>query len=279
VTNEVAIWKTDLSGREHTGPQTLVTSSRGRNEGLQFSPDEKKLAFMSDRSGSMEIWISDRDGSNPIQLSAVGGAGTPRWSPDSKSIVFDVGWKEHGTIYVVEIDRGRPVPLVQDISNNVVPSWSRDGKWIYFGSDRTGGWQVWKVPAQGGAQLQVTTHGGFAPMESADGFIYYAKNGAPDPEVRRIPVQGGPETRISPMVQPATWASWSLTDEGIFFIEQGANNIPILSFFDFETREAWRISVLEAFPFWLAAAPDGKSVAFEQEKLKNSHVMLRENFR
>ena len=278
VANEVAIWEMNLSSAD-PHEQPLVTSGRGRNEGLQISPDGKKLAFMSDRSGSMEIWMSDRDGSNPIQLSAVGQAGTPRWSPDSKSIAFDSGWKQHGTIYVVRIDGGTPRLLVKDISNNVVPAWSRDGRWIYFASDRTGGWQIWKISPDGGSPQQFTTLGGFASMESSDGYLYYALNGAPNPEVRRKPVQGGPETRVSPLVQPATWASWSLADEGIYFVEQGANNIPILSFYDFKNRQTRRITALESFPFWLAASPDGKFVAFEQEKVRSSYVMLRENFR
>jgi Tol biopolymer transport system component/DNA-binding winged helix-turn-helix (wHTH) protein len=278
VANEVAIWEMTLSSLEpHEEP--LVTSGRGRNEGLQISPDGKKLAFMSDRSGSMEIWMSDRDGSNPIQLSAVGQAGTPRWSPDSKSIAFDSGWKEHGTVYVVRIDGGTPHLLVKDISNNVVPSWSRDGKWIYFASDRAGGWQIWKISPDGGSPQQMTTLGGFASMESFDGYLYYALNGAPNPEVRRMPIQGGPETPVSPLVQPSTWASWSLTDDGIYFVEQGANNIPILSFYDFRNRQTRRITALESFPFWLAASADGKFVAFEQEKVRSSYVMLRENFR
>ncbi len=44
----------------------------------------KRLAYISDRKGTMEIWISNRDGSNAFQLTAVGGAGTPRWSPNSQ---------------------------------------------------------------------------------------------------------------------------------------------------------------------------------------------------
>jgi dipeptidyl aminopeptidase/acylaminoacyl peptidase len=67
------------------------TSDTDQGPGPQFSPDGQKLAYMSDRSGTMEIWIANRDGSNAFLLTAVGGAGTPRWSPDSKAIAFDVG--------------------------------------------------------------------------------------------------------------------------------------------------------------------------------------------
>ena len=62
-------------------------------------------------------------------------------------------------------------------ANDGNPSWSRDGRWIYFDSARTGEQQVWKIPEAGGDAIQVTRDGGFAPLESPDGkFIYYTKD-------------------------------------------------------------------------------------------------------
>ena len=66
--------------------------------------------------------------------------------------------------------------MTTEPSDDVVPSWSNDGRWIYFASKRTGRWEVWKAPADGGQAVQVTKHGGFAAFESRDGqSVYYAK--------------------------------------------------------------------------------------------------------
>ena len=108
VTNPLNIWEVDLASKNTQAPRVLVSSTDGTNVGAQFSPDGKKLAFMSDRTGSMEIWASNRDGSNAIQLTTVHFAGTPRWSPDSKTIAFDVGWREHGAIFIVRPRRSSP---------------------------------------------------------------------------------------------------------------------------------------------------------------------------
>src|SRR5689334_1103692 len=57
------------------------------------------------------------------------------------------------------------------------------------------GWQVWKAPAQGGAAIQVTHHGGVEAFESLDGmFVYYAKRESDG--IWRVPVQGGEETQV-----------------------------------------------------------------------------------
>jgi len=82
-TRSLTVWQMDLPvhGKPESRVLVPLTSQTDQGPGPQFSPDGKKLAFMSDRSGTMEIWVSDRDGSNPVQLSAVGNAGTPRWSP------------------------------------------------------------------------------------------------------------------------------------------------------------------------------------------------------
>jgi hypothetical protein len=231
----------------------------------------------------MDIWVSDQDGQNPLQLTAIGTAGTPRWSPDSKSVAFDVGlgrdWREPRAIFVAGADGGTPHPLVQDSFNNPVPSWSRDGAWIYFSSDRSGSWQIWKVRAAGGPPVQVTTQGGFAAWESPDHYVYYAKHQFPGPQLWRIPVEGGPEAPVYPAIRPADWAAWAVVEKGILFVELGVNDAPTLSYLDFTALRVTHLVMLEKTPFWLGATADGKSVAFDQPGSEESHIMLLENFR
>ena len=86
-----------------------------------------------------EIWICDRNGANALQLTRFGGqAGTPRWSPDGRSIAFDAEKEGQCDIYVLEVAGGLPRRLTSEASSDVVPSWSGDGRWVYFGSNRTG---------------------------------------------------------------------------------------------------------------------------------------------
>ena len=278
----LSIWQLDLSNPEEKHPYLVVsgTSDTDQGPGPQFSPDGKKLAYMSDRSGTIEIWISNRDGSSPFQLSAVGGAGTPRWSPDSQSVVFDVGTPDGSKVVNMNLHGGAPRILTPEF-HNVCPSWSRDGKWIYFASPRSGDWQVWKVPADGGAALQVTLHGGHAALESLDGtFLYYAKNSQPEPEIWRVPVGGGSgEEKPMPLVRPGTWASWQVVEEGILFVGPALGHQAVLSFYDFAKDRTTTVALLDRIPFWLGATPDGETVAFDQPGQEQAQAMLIENFR
>ena len=277
----MSIWQMNLSDSHEKRPYLTVsaTSDTDQGPGPQFSPDGKKLAYMSDRSGTMEIWVSNSDGSNGFQLSAVGAAGTPRWSPDSLSLAFDVTTPNGAKIVTMNLHGGGPLTLTQDAFHSVCPSWSHDGKWVYFASPRSGEWQVWKVSAEGGLPLQVTRHGGHAALESPDGkYVYYAKTPAPEPEIWRVPVDGGQEIPL-PLVHPGTWASWQVVNEGILFVGPSLGHRAVLSLYDIGRQRTTTVSVLDRVPFWLGATTDGRTVAFDQPGQEQAQTMLVDNFR
>ncbi len=273
----LSIWQLDLSSTAGKRPYLVVssTSDTDQGPGPQFSPDGKRLAYMSDRNGTMEIWIANRDGSNPFQLTAVGGAGTPRWSPDSQAVAFDVGSTTGEKIVTMNLHGGAPHVL----ADGVCPSWSRDGKWIYFGADRDGVRQVWKVPVAGGTRVQVTQHGGHAALESLDGkYVYYSKTFTSEPEIWRVAVEGGEEVPM-PLIHPGTWASWQVVEGGVLFVGPSLGHQAVLSYFDFAKNRTSSLAVLDRVPFWLGATTDGKIVAFDQPGREQSQAMLIENFR
>jgi len=90
----------------------------------QFSPDGNTIAFTSSRSGNHEIWVCDREGRNPMQLTAFGGPapGSPRWSPDNRWIAFDSPKAGNSDIYIISADGGAPHRLTDGPSNNTRPS-------------------------------------------------------------------------------------------------------------------------------------------------------------
>jgi len=265
-------------------PRDLIGTMRGENAAAQISPSGANLVFQSDRTGGMDLWLSDREGRNPVQVTSIGTAGSPRWSPDGKQVVFDVGlgrdWREPRALFIVDSEGRWSRPILQDDFSNNVPRWSHDGKWIYFASNRSGDWQIWKIRESGGGVVQMTHQGGFAAEESFDGkHLFYAKHNGSDPDIWRMPVEGGPEAPVFPGVRPVDWAAWTLVEDGILFVERGPNDVPTVSLYDFKTMGVRHLGVLEKPPFWLAASRDGHTILFDQPGEEQSHVMVLENFR
>ena len=279
------IWRIDVQGSTggNRSAAKLIASTRWES-GPQFSPDGKKITFCSDRSGNIEIWVCDSDGSNCVQLTSFGGplTCTPRWSPDGRQIAFDSRLEGHSDIFAVGVETHRSRRLTTESSSDVVPSWSHDGRWIYFASNRSGTRQVWKIPAEGGQAIQVTTGGGFAAFESPGGqFVYYAKY--TEPGIWRVPVEGGEETLVLDRLQPGLWGYWAVVEEGIYFLNAEAKPRFAIEFYRFATRRATRVFVPEKEPLFgdpgMAVSPDGRWILYAQMDQTQSDIMLVENFR
>jgi Tol biopolymer transport system component len=278
------VWRIGLSsagGRAIL--QNKVLASDGGNSSAQPSPDGRQLVFQSARArNSCEIWKSDADGSNALQLTSFekGFSGTPRWSPDGKWIAFDYHPVTHGQIYLVDSE-GRNLHMVASGNyENIVPGWSRDGTAIYFASNRTGSWQVWKRELATGREVQVTQHGGFAAFESYDAkTLYYSmfEGGG----IWSIPVGGGEEHQVTNALHRGYWGHFAVTDTGIYLVDSEAVHKPTIMFYNFQTKLLTPVHQLEEDPIrWtanLAASRDGRTVWFAQGVLHSS-ITMAENF-
>ena len=189
------IWSVPLDGRK-AGLERRVPSS-GQEVFPQYSPDGKKIAFHSDRGGTVQIWTCNLDGSGCLQLTSMAGSsqGTPRWSPDGRLISFDSNTNGF-QVYTIDAEGGKPRQMTSGTGVNIIASWSHDGRWIYFGSTRSGRFEIWRMSSAGGEPVQVTRNGGTAALESPDGkTLYYTKNNGPD-GIWKMPLEGGQEVQV-----------------------------------------------------------------------------------
>ena len=214
---DLDIWRVDLPMTDGaTGPAVkLIASSRLDHE-PQYSLDGDSIAFVSTRSGDMEIWKCDADGSNPVQLTSLGApvTGRPRWAPDGKSIAFASDVEGEFDVCVVNADGGAARRLTSDPSVDASPTWSRNGKWIYFNSKGTGDPQCFKMPARGGP-AQVVVSAGFWCRESPDGSLLYFSRDWANPSLWRVPVEGGEEEQV---LESSFGGIYEVVDEGVYFV-------------------------------------------------------------
>jgi Tol biopolymer transport system component len=222
ITLDVDIWRIDLNGsRPASKPPTRLISSTRVEHDARYSPDGMHIAFGSNRSGDMELWLCNADGSGTVQLTSFGGSsytGSPRWSADSRWIAFESSFSGKPGSYVVSVEGGKPKRLPLDDFED----WSRDGKWLYFGSQRDGNRQLWKMPWSSNLQeekaIQITKKG-FAreAIESPDGkFVYYLKNPTGESyALWRVPVNGGEETQV---LKSILNNNFTVANGGIYFV-------------------------------------------------------------
>lgn len=277
------IWRIALDAKADgklASPERLLASTF-IEKFPQYSPDGKRIAFHSDRGGSVQIWTCMVDGSQCSQITNMQAlnTGSARWSPDGRQLSFDSNAGGRWEIYTVSADGGKPRALTSDNSTNVIPSWSRDDQWIYFASTRTGGFQIWKVPSQGGAALQVTHSMGTAAVESPDGkTLYFTKNDGRD-GIWKMPVEGGAETQV--VTQAVYRYNFAVTERGIYFTPPRAKNgTSSVQFLDFATNAVREIAKIEKpVDLGLAVSPDRKSLLFAQVDDAGSKLMSVDGFR
>jgi len=257
-------------------PRSFISSTR-LDASPQYSPNGKHVAFCSNRSGIMQIWVCDQDGSNLLQLTNFDRlSGTPRWSPDGRWIAFDRDLREGWRIFVMPSEGGPAHRLTSEEEHETTPSWSRDGKWIYYGSNRSGRSEIWKAPASGGKGRQVTHNGGFTAFESVNSkWLYYIKSD--DSALWVLPVQGGAEKLLLPSVIERAFV---VMEEGIYYVPKaGPDGFTVVNFYDLatgKTREIARVS-LHVFE-GMTVSPDRKSILLPVLSRTGSNVMVVENF-
>jgi Tol biopolymer transport system component/DNA-binding winged helix-turn-helix (wHTH) protein len=268
-------------------PDETIAESSSSEVDPHFSPDGRRLAFSSGRSGRAEIWVAAADGSNVQQLThgTVSG-GSPSWAPDGHTIAFDgsdaPGAQYH--IWTIDADGGAIRQVTQGADDQMAPTWSGDGQWIYFsaGTRQGRGLDIWRVPVAGGRPEQVTRGGsGFLGIESFDGagLLYQAKH-EEDSALLLQPLSGG-KTRT--VVDCVRFDAFATAGRVVFYAacESGWNSS--LHAIDMVTGQDRILGRLEHFSHMphisLAVSPDGKTVLYTAAGQAERDLMMIENFR
>jgi eukaryotic-like serine/threonine-protein kinase len=248
----------------------------------QFSPDGRKVVFASQRSGESEIWLAGPDGSSPQQLTHGIGVwlGSPRWSPDGRRIAFDVqGEDGHYSIWAIDADGASPRRLTRGPGDQNQPSWSRDGRLVYFAARPDGApqtaYDVWRVSAAGGAAERVTGGGGGLAYESMDGkTLFFMRRLADRAPLLAQPLAGGPERKVVNCV----WI-YTVGAAGLYYI--GCSQGPEAPLFlrDPTTGRERLLGKVERAANSMTVSPDGRTILYTRDLNQGSDLMLIENFR
>ena len=219
------IWRKDLLHPEAAATR-LLSSTRDQTA-PQYSPDGAHIAFASNRGGSWEIWMSDSDGAHLVQMSdfKTSESGNPRWSPDSQKIAFDSRNSGHLSVFIVDISERMPREVSTNLSDISTPSWSHDGKWLYFQA-RTAlspTERIHRCLATGGDAVAVSADLGSYPSESYGGDAVYFADRLGSVRLHAASLKSlGTETVLKGIPEVAGRTRWTVAPGGIYFVSTAA---------------------------------------------------------
>ena len=226
---------TDLVVQTLGGAPVPLTEDAFRDGEASFSPDGRRIAFVSDRGGSLDIWVMNADGSDPRQLTTdAANDVSPSWGPEGGRIAFVSDREGDRTnIFVVAVESGEVSQVTMQEQGLAFPAWSPDGQWIVY-----------------------STAGAAHPIDP----------GLTPLHLEIIPAAGGAPRLLQGGVGKNWGAAWSPDGERIAFSwTRSGVELTDVSWLQVINRDGTGLRRLEAAvwgdyaPAW---APDGRRIAF-----------------
>lgn len=252
-----------------------------QNHSAQYSPDGSSIAYVSDRSGSWEIWLEDLLSRNSQQITKFEGPmlGSVQWSPKGNKLAFDARPAGSSAIFVAELS---PKNIVRKWSQGAfeekMPSWSIDGLGLFFNSNRGGRQQLWKAPLDDAAQATLVAPD-FATdsrVASTGDLLYFTSQGG---QWRVVPVAGGEGSVLGIPRDGKAGRVWSANEKGIWLVDTKPNPQQVLLF----NRTTRSLSLAASLPGpiventpSLSISPDSKWVLYSIRRESKSQLLLLE---
>jgi Tol biopolymer transport system component len=239
-----------------------------------------RLAFVSRRSGSSEIWISRPDGSGAVRVTNFKGELTPpRWSPDGATLAFSISRRDASKVYLMKCAPGTlACEPPETFADGVNPTWAANGKSLYVwdpGADR-----IRRVPLSGEAPVRVID--GSEALASKDGKWLYFPRRRERASFARIPLDadgnpsGPAETVLSYRPNSASMEHWTLAGDEIVFWESNVESkYSGLRAFNVVTGRL-RSIIETPTAHYPAVSPDGKTVWYAQSDSAGASLMTAE---
>jgi Tol biopolymer transport system component/DNA-binding winged helix-turn-helix (wHTH) protein len=269
-------------GLSTAGQASSVIVSSSEDSQPRFSPSGKQLAFVSNRSGSQELWLADAEGGKETQLTNLGAhvLGYPRWSPDGRQIAFHARVPSEPQIYVLDVAGGIPHQVTTGVPGSGAPSWSSDGKSLYVTKMVPGHWLVHKVPAAGGKEEPLFAGEGAFPIAvPGRGLLLYAKMNHFGIFARALNTGSASQTEerlVEDYVPP--YGGIYPVEDGIYYAGFTTSGIArAFRFYSFATKKSVDVAPSPtAIELGLSISPDRRSLVYSASVDGNADLIMLE---
>lgn len=271
--DNVNIWAYNLENKT----AEIWRSTNDLNLNPVFSPNGKKVCFTENKNHNFQIWVSDLDGTNAIPITNFIGEylNTPRWSSDSKSIIFQGFLNGQADIYKVNALGGVPENLTNSSADDHTPFLSQSNK-IYFSSNRSDEWGIWRMDIDGSNMEQIIEGNVYAPQLNLDETtIYFCKKG--EMGLWAYDLEKRVEYLLIQAFHPMYWGAFAVAKSGIYYLNIENKQF---EYFDLDSNQSSLVYKPKAriprLGITLNLSPDSKTLLFSQIDNHDSDIMLLE---
>jgi Tol biopolymer transport system component/DNA-binding winged helix-turn-helix (wHTH) protein len=254
-------------------PQLPPDSTR-----LEWHPDvapDGAIAFVSDRGGAPEIWLSKNGAARQLTFFGDAYIHTPKFSPDGKTIAFSA--PRHGRFNLHTVDgEGITRRLTQEDANDMSPAWAKDGRTLYFASDRGGTWRPWKLDVATGhvtriadtpaRAVYVLNENELLIVDPAKGGLHRLDLSNPAAAPRVLAVD----------TAPSDWANVLVADQYVFYIRREPPDRAVLRRVDVRSGNDEALANIEDFYFRSGLANAGNELIYATTRVEDVALMLFE---
>ncbi len=255
----------------HTLANDLVQVFTGRQ-----GPFLSRIAYISDRTGSSEIWVMDWNGKNKKQLTKHNSlALAPSWSPDGKNLVFTSYLRGTPAIYLLTPQEGYLKLLWDKGGVNSSASVSPDGRTVAFASSLDGNVDIYTIPIEGGEAQRLTTARGIdtQPSWAPNGRqIAFTSARSGSPQIYLMDADGSNIRRVSFNGQFHDESTWAYDGTRIACTTRDEGNFQIATI-DAVTNERLVIQAPgnNESPCF---SPEGSMIAFESNRSGKPQIYI-----
>ncbi len=278
--DDLNIWRLRLPQLKGSQPEwTRLIASTGIDASPQYSPDGKHVCFLSDRSGSEQIWVANTDGSAPRQLTR--GhllPGHPGWTPDGQGVLFTThSPDEAGRIYIAPLGNGGMKRVGGELEGSL-PLMPASGDRLYLVHQSDGRHNLYRYPlAGGGPAVQLTTLGAHRARPGPDGKTVYFVRSRTSTEIWRLGPDDRGETLVLSGLIPGYFGFWTPAREGIYYLGEDAG-APVLYLRRYGSAGAEPVTRIPAPlpPLGLAElsiSPDGHDLVMVRRESSSSDLV------
>ena len=236
-----------------------------------------KIAYLSNKTGSKEVYLMDYDGENAIRMTSDQSIIlSPRWSSDATKIGYTS--YRHGTpdIYFLELAIGKRKKIFSSKGLNLSPAWSPSGDWLAFASTKGGDSEIYKMRPNGEDLKQVTFYpdADLSPTWSPTGQeIAFTSDRGGSPQIYIMDAEGGNIRRLTYLGEYNTSPSWSPQGDMIAYACRDKEGFMKLCASRIDGREQIKITEGgnwdDESPSWAA---NGREIVFASNRLGTSAI-------